>query len=585
MRPSVRALRLSLIVLLILLGTLMSAGLAMRHAERVAMVDEAARANEQLHLYATSLHTLIERYRALPAVLALDPELINALRGTVNGSIQDALNLKLERINGAANSSTLELLDRTGMAVAASNWRLPTSYVGQNYGFRPYFQQTRSTGSGSFYAVGVTSGIPGYFLASAVTDEHARFLGAMVVKLEFPELERDWRQGSDTILVSDARGIVFIANQDGWRYRELQPLSASDRAELAATRQYNNQPLTPLERQTLDRFADNSDLVRVQGPQGEANYLWESLPLQTEGWTLHLLRQHHANEDGRNAAFAAAAVWLSLVFLLLFLNQRWRLARMRQRSREELEQLVEARTRDLRTAQEGLVQSAKLAALGQMSAALAHEINQPLTTQRMQLATLRLLLEHGRADDAYKALEPLDQMLERMAALTGHLKTFARKSPGGLRERLDLASVVDQALHLLDPRIRAEAVSTVLHLTRPAWVRGDAIRLEQVLINLIRNALDAMSNKPLKRLEVRIEQAQGDWHLSVGDSGGGIAPEHLANVFDPFFTTKPVGDGLGLGLAVSYGIVHELGGRLTANNRGAGALFTLTLPANPEAPC
>src|SRR5690606_34703551 len=162
----------------------------------------------------------------------------------------------------------------------------------------------------------------------------------------------------------------------------------------------------------------------------------------------------------------------------LFLNQRWRLAKMRQRSREELEQLVQERTRDLRTAQDGLVQSAKLAALGQMSAALGHEINQPLTAQRMQLATLRLLLDHGRIDDAYKALGPLDQQLTRMAALTGHLKTFARKSPGGLRERLDLAAVVDQALLLLDSRIRDEYIQCVLHLTRPAWVRGDAIRLE-----------------------------------------------------------------------------------------------------------
>ncbi|UVJ43140.1 ATP-binding protein [Pseudomonas sp. LS1212] len=581
-----RPLRLTLIVLLILAGTLVAAGWAMRQAEHRAMIEDAARANEQLALYANSLHTLIERYRALPAVLALDPELVEALRGPVSPVTQNALNRKLERINGAAKSSTLELLDRTGLAVAASNWQSPSSYVGQNYGFRPYFKQTQSQGTGRFYAVGVTSGIPGYFLSSAVSDEKGAFLGAMVVKLEFPELEREWRQGSDVLLVSDARGIVFIANRDGWRYRELQPLSAKDRAELAATRQYDKQPLTPLQHQSLKPFADNSHLVRVQAPEGEAEYLWESLPLATEGWTLHLLRRPlMAAEDGRNAAMAAAAIWLSLVFLLLFLNQRWRLARLRQRSREELERLVEERTRDLRTAQEGLVQSAKLAALGQMSAALAHEINQPLTTQRMQLATLRLLLDHGRLEEARQALIPLEQMLTRMAALTGHLKTFARKSPSGLRERLDLASVVDQALQLLDPRIRSEVVSTALHLTRPAWVRGDAIRLEQVLINLLRNALDAMREKPLKRLVIHLDADQAQWRLSVADTGGGIAEEHLANVFDPFFTTKPVGDGLGLGLAVSYGIVQELGGRLLADNCADGALFTLILPVDSETSC
>jgi len=584
MLPTSRTLRLSLYSLLIIAGTVIAATLAMRHAERQALEEDAARANQQLGLYANSLHTLIDRYRALPAVLALDPQLRSALAGPVDAAQQAALNVKLEKINGAAQSSTLELLDRTGLAVAASNWRLPSSYVGHNYGFRPYFSQTRTQGTGRFYAVGVTSGIPGYFLSSAVLGDNDEFLGAMVVKLEFPELEREWSQGSDTLLVSDARGIIFIANQPGWRYRALRPLSADDLAEIKSTRQYDKQSLLPLTHLPLRRFDDNSDLRRVEGPQGTADYLWESLPLTTEGWTLHLLRRPQvAFEDLRNAALAAAGVWLALVFLLLFLNQRWRLAKVRQRNREELERLVEERTRDLRTAQEGLVQSAKLAALGQMSAALAHEINQPLTAQRMQLATLRLLLEHGRVDDAYKALKPVDDMLTRMAALTGHLKTFARKSPSGLRERLDLATVVDQSLQLLDARLRDEQVSLVLHLTRPAWVRGDAIRLEQVLINLLRNALDAMHGKACKRLEIRLEADEQLWRLSVSDNGGGIAEEHVGQVFDPFFTTKPVGDGLGLGLAVSFAIVHESGGRLSVENGDHGAVFSLTLPIDLEA--
>ena len=574
-----RALRRALYCLLSLAGAALAGGWAMHQAERHALEESARRGPEQLNLYANSLHTLIERYRALPAVLGLDPELVTALSNPMTAPVQAALNQKLERINGAAQSSTLELLDSTGLAVAASNWNTSNSYVGHNYAFRPYFKQTRSQGSGSFYAVGVTSGIPGYFLSSAVLDADGKFLGAMVVKLEFPQLEREWSHGNDTLLVSDARGIVFIANQPGWRYRLLRPLSDSDRNEISITRQYHNQPLTLLNTHTLRSFDKASNLSRVDGPDGPAEYLWGSLPLSVEGWTLHLLRRPMAAaEDSRNAALAAIGLWLTLVFLGLFLLQRWRLARLRQRNREELEQLVEARTRDLRTAQDGLVQSAKLAALGQMSAALAHEINQPLTAQRMQLATLRLLLDHGRIEDAYKALTPLEHMLTRMAALTGHLKTYARQSPSGLRERLDLASVVDQALQLVEPRLKDEGVELQTRLSRPAWVRGDAIRLEQVMINLLRNALDAMRDKPRKHLEIRIEADQQLWHLTVSDSGGGIDDEHLGKIFDPFFTTKPVGDGLGLGLAVSYAIVHELGGRLTACNHADGALFTLTLP-------
>ncbi|WP_163021365.1 sensor histidine kinase, partial [Pseudomonas viridiflava] len=551
--------RLSLYVMLILAGAAVSAGLAMRQAQRHALSEDAVRASGQLALYANTLHTLIERYRALPSVLALDPEIRTALSGPVTEDVQNRLNLKLEKINAAAHSSTLELLDRHGLAVGASNWQTPNSYVGHNYGFRPYFLQTRAQGTGRFYAVGVTTGIPGYFLSSAVLDDASGFIGAMVVKLEFPTLEQEWGQGDDLLMVSDDKGIVFIANQPGWRYRELEPISLENRSELLRTRQYDKKPLTPLRSRVIDQLGEHSQLRRVDGPDGTADYLWQSLPLPDENWTLHLLRKPPlANEDIRNAGIAAAGIWLALVFLGLFLYQRWRLARMRERSRDELERLVQERTRDLQTAQDGLVQSAKLAALGQMSAALAHEINQPLTAQRMQLATVRLLLDQGRIEEACKALIPVDQQLTRMAALTGHLKTFARKSPAGLRERLDLATVVDQALLLLEPRLHEEHVDCVLQLSRPAWVRGDAIRLEQVLINLLRNALDAMRGRPPARLEIRIEPLDGQWRLSVVDTGEGIAPENLNSIFDPFFTTKPVGDGLGLGLAVSYAIIHEL---------------------------
>ncbi|MEE4222707.1 sensor histidine kinase [Pseudomonas viridiflava] len=571
--------RLSLYVMLILAGAAVSAGLAMRQAQRHALSEDAVRANSQLALYANTLHTLIERYRALPSVLALDPEIRTALSGPVTEDVQNRLNLKLEKINAAAHSSTLELLDRHGLAVGASNWQTPNSYVGHNYGFRPYFLQTRAQGTGRFYAVGVTTGIPGYFLSSAVLDDASGFIGAMVVKLEFPTLEQEWGQGDDLLMVSDDKGIVFIANQPGWRYRELEPISLENRSELLRTRQYDKKPLTPLRSRVIDQLGEHSQLRRVDGPDGTADYLWQSLPLPDENWTLHLLRKPPlANEDIRNAGIAAAGIWLALVFLGLFLYQRWRLARLRERSRDELERLVQERTRDLQTAQDGLVQSAKLAALGQMSAALAHEINQPLTAQRMQLATVRLLLDQGRIEEACKALIPVDQQLTRMAALTGHLKTFARKSPAGLRERLDLATVVDQALLLLEPRLHEEHVECVLQLSRPAWVRGDAIRLEQVLINLLRNALDAMRGRTPARLEIRIEPLDGQWRLSVVDTGEGIAPENLNSIFDPFFTTKPVGDGLGLGLAVSYAIIHELGGQLSAENHGNGAVFWFSLP-------
>ncbi|WP_256658083.1 ATP-binding protein [Pseudomonas sp. D(2018)] len=576
-----RSLRIALLILLLLAGLFLAMHLAGRQAERQALRDEGEQAREQLTLYAGSLRTLIDRFRALPAVLALDPELRGTLAGPVDKHEQQLLNLKLEQMNRAAGSTTLELLNRDGLAVAASNWRLPTSFVGHNYGFRPYFAEARRHGSGRFYAVGVTSGIPGYFLASAVRSVDEVFIGAIVVKLEFPELEQEWGQRSDIILVSDARGVVFIANQPGWRYRELQPISAEGRAEMAITRQYDKQPLAPLIHTTRIDFGEGSRLVQVEGPNGRADYLWESLPLPSEGWTLHLLRTpQEAAGSARAASLAAGGAWLALFFLGLFLHQRWRLARIRQRSREELEQLVEQRTAALRTAQDGLIQAAKLAALGQMSTALAHEINQPLTALQMHLASLRLMLDSGQLEQARKALSRHDELLQRMAALTGHLKTYARKTPGGLRECLELGSVVDKSLQLLAPNLRDARVQISQELNTPAWVSGDAIRLEQVLVNLLRNALDAVAGKPDPRLWITLRREDGHWLLEVADNGGGIAEADLPRVFDPFFTTKPAGAGLGIGLAVSYAIVHELGGTLSATNQGEGALFSLRLPVD-----
>lgn len=579
-----RPLRLILLGLPLLAGLALSVYWAGEQARHRALIAEAEAAHEQLGLYANSLHTLIERFRSIPAVLALDPDLRSAMQGPVTGDLQHRLNLKLQRINSAARSSTLEVLDRNGLAVAASNWDLPTSYVGHNYSFRPYFRQTIAQGAGRFYAVGVTTGIPGYFLSNALRDDAGNFLGAIVVKLEFPDLERQWSQTPDVVLVSDSKGIVFLANHPRWRYRELLPLDAVARAELTDTRQYHKQPLSALPHRTLEPLGTGARLARVEGQEIGGNYLWQSVELPEDDWTLHLLRDTRGiQSDVTSARVAAAGAWLALVFLVLWLQQRRRLALLRQRNQEELERLVEQRTAALRTAQDGLVQAAKLAALGQMSAALAHEINQPLTAQRMQLASVRLLLDAGRQEDARTALLRVDELLERMAALTGHLKTFARKTPGGLRERIELGHVIEQALQLLAVRIRDEQVEVSQTLSAPAWVLGDAIRLEQVLVNLLRNALDAVADIEQPCITLSLQRKGEYWCLDVTDNGPGIADENLASVFDPFFTTKPVGEGLGLGLAVSYGIVHELGGRLTAANQpSGGAVFRLSLPVAPE---
>nr|WP_100546574.1 MULTISPECIES: ATP-binding protein [unclassified Pseudomonas] len=580
--PQQHRYRVLFTVLAILAGLLLSLWLGGRHAEQRAWDERSVEARGQLQLYAQSIRTLVERFSSVPEVLALDSDIRSLLRAPHDRQLRQALNQRLERLNAAAGSTVLYLLDAQGETLVASNWRDWSSFVGNNYAFRPYFQNALRDGGARYFAVGVTTGIPGYFLSHVVRDAKGELLGVLVVKLELEDLQREWVGQPGVLLVADSYQVVILSNKPVWRFRALQPLDEQARAELVEVRRYAEQALQPLAHQVHRHIDDDADWARVDGPDGNRDYLWQRLHMPEEGWTLHLLSEPVGLADSvRSYRLAAAGVWMTFAFLLLFLIQRRKNQRLQAGIRERLEREVELRTAELREAQDGLVHAAKMAALGQMSAALAHEINQPLTALQMQLGSLRLLLDSGRPEAVRDGLQRIDSLLQRMAALTGHLKTFARKTPAGLSERLCLGDVLEQALQLLAPRMRSEQVELRTQIDDEAEVLGDAIRIEQVILNLLHNALDAMAESESRILLVRIAREDDGCLLSVEDSGGGIAEETLGRVFEPFFTTKPVGQGLGLGLAVSYGIVRDLGGTLEAHNGELGAVFTLRLPAAP----
>lgn len=580
--PQQHRYRVLLTVLVIAAGLLVSLWLGGRYAEQRAWDERSVEARGQLQLYAQSIRTLVERFSSVPEVLALDSDIRSLLRAPHDRQLRLALNQRLERLNAAAGSTVLYLLDAQGETLVASNWRDWSSFVGNNYAFRPYFQNALREGGARYFAVGVTTGIPGYFLSHVVRDEDGSLIGVLVVKLELEELQREWVDQPGVLLVADSHQVAILSNRPAWRFRTLQALDDQARAELIDVRKYAEQALKPLPSRVHRYIDDETAWTRMDGPDGARDYLWQRMTLPDEGWTLHLLSDPGNLADARlSYRLAAAGVWMTFAFLLLFLFQRRKNQRLQAGIRERLEREVALRTAELRQAQDGLVHAAKMAALGQMSAALAHEINQPLTALQMQLGSLRLLLDSGRPEAVRDGLQRIDGLLQRMAALTGHLKTFARKTPAGLSERLCLGDVLEQALQLLAPRMRSEQVELRTQIDDEAEVLGDAIRIEQVILNLLHNALDAMAESETRILLVRIAREDDGCLLSVEDSGGGIAEETLGRVFEPFFTTKPVGQGLGLGLAVSYGIVRDLGGTLEAHNGELGAVFTLRLPAAP----
>ena len=357
-------------VLIVLAGMALCMLLASQIVQRRALHEESQDVQRRLSLYAQALVQRIDRFRTLPEVLALDGELRTALSQPLTPAAVQALNRKLEQANGASQSSTLTLINRGGLAVAASNWRDAHSNVGENYHFRPYVQQALAQGQGHFYGIGLTTGEPGYFLSTAIRDAQGQALGLVAVKIAFNELEREWRNGPDIVLASDTHGVVFLASRDAWRYRLLQPLNAQDARELATTRQYADQALTPLRYRSERPVSGGGVVVRLQDPPQRLPLLWHTLELSGSDWKLHLL-QDTQTEAGRWAAVAAGGLWLALALLVLFVRQRRRLGLLRQQSRQELETVLQQHAQELRTAQDGIVQAARQADTG-LSRSLQH---------------------------------------------------------------------------------------------------------------------------------------------------------------------------------------------------------------------
>lgn len=343
-----------------------SAGVAGVVAGRRALESLSAQVGEHLQLRALALQRAIDRYRVLPTVLALDPQLRRALTSPAAAVDTAALNHKLEQANGLTHVSTLTLIGRQGVALAASNWREPSSNVGLNYAFRPYFQDAMRYGTGTFYAIGVSTNVAGYFIAKAMQDDSGRRIGVIVVKITFEELKHEWQGGGNIALLSDKHGIVFLSNHKGWQYHPLHPLDAAVAARIAATRQYGDKELRPLQFQ-VERQLDHGggQLVRISQPLLRHDVLWRSLPLPAQGWTIHLLSDASpANTAFWHAALIALGAWLPVILLGLFLQQRIHLASVRQRSRQELELLVAHYATALRSEQDSLVQAAQQAASG-----------------------------------------------------------------------------------------------------------------------------------------------------------------------------------------------------------------------------
>ncbi|SFH53956.1 sensor histidine kinase [Modicisalibacter xianhensis] len=549
--------------------------------------DAIDHAESRLALYSSSLEGALQRFTYLPDLLARQPLVRNALSGD-DTTPASRVNAHLARVAERSGAEAIYLMNDRGVTLAASNHDSPQSFVGHRYHYRPYFIEAMRGKQGEFFAVGSTTGRPGYFVSAPVyaSGDAQRIIGALAVKISLESLQEDWRRADEKVLLSDANGVVILSSRPAWRFRRLGALDAAALETIRAQRQFVGNPLAPLGH----RLADGSLLIGAAGV-GE-RFFTQASPLGELGWTMHYLvpvRPLYAS--ARNAVLASAAVWLALVLLGLWLRERQQRLRLRLReasimreANERLEIRVAERTRELESAQAELVQAGKLAALGTMAAGIAHELNQPLAGIRTYAASGARLIERGRQSAAADNFQRIQTLSDRLATLIRQLKLFARK--GGAREPVDLLARLDFVLELLGERLSRQDVALHLDLpdeaSRPVWVAGDDIRLEQLLTNLLRNALDALREVDSPCLEIGVALEGERVVLTVTDNGPGIEAQTLKHLFDPFFTTKRVGDGLGLGLFISYGIVQDLDGRIRADNRpasqGGGAHFRVELP-------
>jgi two-component system C4-dicarboxylate transport sensor histidine kinase DctB len=571
-------------------------------ATKTYLDQAASRGQTTLRLAVAVLRGQMSRYQSLPALIADHYDIQALLADPDNPALRAKADAYLKEINVLLASSDIYVIKPGGETIAASNYDGPVSFVGENFSYRPYYQDAIQGRQGRFFALGTTSLKRGYYFSSPVTirDE---IKGVVVFKVDIDAIEASWKGDDYEILVSDPEGIIFMTDQPDWLYSSLKPLTADRLARTEASRRYANATLRELPiTQTSAR--DGHELMTIAIGDVAREYLVLAEPMPEAGWTVSVLLDTAPVYAQAMTSVIAALLLLGLAVLAaaILLQRR---ARLRERlelqrsAQAELEERVALRTADLalvnqqlgtevaerrateqqlRQTQSDLIQAGKLAALGQMSAALSHELNQPLTAVKTYADNAAILIERNRTEEARDNVSRISSLADRMASISRHLRNFARK-PNEQLGPVTLADVVRDTLEIVAWRLKAAQTDVAVDLgSRPLIVQAGQIRLQQVLVNLISNAADAVEGQADRRITLTGRRQDGKITIAVADNGPGIPDAIAPRIFDPFFTTKGVGKGLGLGLSISYNIIKDFGGDLAVVNQvEGGALFTITL--------
>ncbi len=571
------------------------------YAYRYAFDEANARGTNTLRLAVAVLRGHMARYENLPQVIADFSDIQTIVTDPSDEERIAAVNRYLKQINTQFESSDIYVMAADGTTIAASNYDSATPFIGENFRYRPYFHDAIEGNEGRFFALGTTSYKRGYYFGAPiyVNDE---ILGVVAVKIDIDSIEETWRGGDYEIVVTDPEGIVFMTSNPGWLYNSTLPLTADRLARTAQTRRYADAELVELPIQ--QGTSPDHDLLTITDTASGREYLSVSEAMPEAGWTVQVLLD---TTSARAQALTALIVaLLGVAFAVLgvafYLQRRARLRErlsLQRQAQETLERRVSERTAELastnvrleeevaerrateetlRQTQEDLIQAGKLAALGQMSAALSHEFNQPLAAARNYADNALVLIDRGRTTDATANIARISGLIDRMSAISRHLRNFARK-PNQKLTSVPLKQVLDDTLEILAWRISSEKFEIDIALPDTGLgVVGGPVRLQQVLVNILSNAMDVAEETGDRRIEIAAHKKRNTVTITIRDHGPGVTAGVRERIFDPFFSTKGVGKGLGLGLSISYNIVKDFGGDLrVANHPDGGAVFTIVL--------
>ncbi len=559
---------LALLIFLALAGSV-TGGIWWRSlSDALARLEDRGRAD--LALAGDRLLGQLQRYREMTVLMADHPEVLRlALDPEADAGQADRL---LRRTADMTRSDELVLTDRFGKVIASSG---PDHGADMSSG--PYFRRAMQGALGFHHEIDRSSGRRLFVYAAPVFSPEGPVVGTLITRVETEAVEVIWRGEPMIVFFTDTDGIAFVSNRDELVLVRLDLLPGEE----------GTVPADLLRREV--RRIDRHEIWDLDGgPYLPARALHLTRPLPVIEMTGEALVDiAPAERQAMLEALLAAAACIVIGTAIYALLERRRALAVQLATEAEanarLESRVEERTRELsdandqlQRAQADLVRAGKLSALGQMSAGISHELNQPLTAIRSYAENAGLFLDRGQNDKAVENLGRINDLAHRMGRIIKNLRAFARQESEAMSD-VDLGQVVAASLELSEARLRAAGVAVDwTPPTRAVWVRGGEVRLQQVLMNLLANAADAMEAGGL--VTIRIDRIAGRVRLTVTDTGPGIAEPD--RVFDPFYSTKEVGasEGMGLGLSISYGIVKSFGGAIFGRNRPeGGAEFTIEL--------